>query len=79
MKQEQQIVTVYEKQKIIKADKINPLYLESIEFKTITIDNENYIVISTEDYEKLLLNIESIRQYIKKQKDVIDYYESEIN
>lgn len=75
---EKEIVTIYEKQKIIKADKILPIYLDDINFEILKIDNQEYIVLSVEDYEKLLLNIEKIKKYLNQQKNVIDYYESEI-
>lgn len=76
--EQQQVVTIYEKQKVILANKILPVYLESVEFKIIKLGDDNYIVLSPEDYEKLLLNIETIKNYIKQQKDVIKYYESEL-
>lgn len=76
--EQKQVVTIYEKQRVIKAEKINPLYLEDIEFSTAEINKESYIIISSENYKKLIINMEKIKKYMKEQKDIINYYESEI-
>lgn len=76
-KQEQKVVTVYEKQKIIKADKISPVFFDEVLFKKIVLNGINYIILEPSEYEKLLLNIEKLNKYIKEQNNVIEYYNSE--
>lgn len=47
------------------------------EFKRL-YGTETYVVISVKDYEKLALNMAELKRYIEQQKEVIIYYEEQI-
>ena len=70
-----------------------PLNLHRVKFFVVTEENFEefrerfaklngevfvYIALSVRDYEKLALNMAEIESYIKKQKEIIIYYEESI-
>lgn len=74
--------TVYvEKPKPI-VPNLNPLQLSDVEWDILTAGNQNekfskskvYYGLSTSEYEKLILNLNSLRGYIESQKEIINKY-----
>lgn len=74
-KPEVKIVTVYEKQSVIKPNKISPVKLDKVEFEGAEVNGVSYILMTVPNYNILILNLELLKKYIKEQKDVINYYD----
>ena len=72
------IETVETKRLILLAKKPDPIALSTVNFQTITIEGKTYIALTTEDYKRLIINLETIKKYMKEQKDIIEYYEMEV-
>ena len=62
----------------LKTNEIQQLNLKQIDLYINKVDNQNYICYKSESSQDVVDNFQQMKNYIKQQKDVIDYYESQI-